>query len=424
MPRPVLKSTLIKNIFSLTFLQAANYILPLITVPYLVRVLGPDGFGIIGFAFALIQYFILLTDYGFNLSATRMIALRENDPKNLSTTFSSIYTIKLAFIILSLLLLVLITHFIPQIRLHAKIFYLTFLIVVGNALFPIWLFQGLQEMGHIVWLNLFSKALCTGAIFLFVKSPQSINLAVGLQSSGYILSGVLGFCMAVYKYKIKLVNPGKETIKHQLREGWPIFISTASISLYTNTNIVLLGLLTNETQVGYYSAADKVIKAVQGLTTPVTQAIYPYINRLISQSKESAILFIKKSLTAFGFASILMSICLLLFAEPIVNLILGAGFEQSIILIKIMSPLPLIITISNILGIQTMLPFGLNKEFSRSIIISSIINIALIIPFTSWLLAKGTAASLVITELTVTALMWGYLRKNKIILLGATRNAI
>lgn len=422
MPHPFLKSTLLKNIFSLTFLQGINYLLPLITVPYLVRALGSDGFGILGFAFAFVQYFVILTDYGFNLSATRIIATNKNSPEIVLNTFSSVLVIKAGFLIASFLLLVLVTNLSSKIGIHSKVFYLTFLMVIGSALFPIWLFQGLEEMGHIVWINIISKVIFTSAIFIFVKSPKDIYVAAGLQASGHLIAGILGFTLALTKLQLKIRFTGINQIKQHLSNGWPIFISTASISLYTNSNIVLLGFLCNEHQVGFYAAADKIIKAVQGFISPVSQAIYPHVNQLASESKEKAINFLKKTLKLYGSFSFLFSISLFLLSAPIVRFVLGIDFVASISLLKWMSPLPFIIAISNVLGIQAMLSFGLNKEFSRSIVYSSFLNLILVIPLTIWLQAEGAAISLLITELFVAICMWRKLTKNKINLFGALQN--
>jgi len=422
MPHPFFKSTLLKNIFSLTLLQGVNYLLPLITVPYLVRVLGPKGFGTVGFALAFIQYFVLLTDYGFNLSATKIIAVGKNDPEIISTTFSSVLFIKGIFLILSFFLLFALANLSPKIGLHSWVFYLTFLMVVGNAIFPIWLFQGLQEMGHIVWINILSKTICTGAIFIFVKSPQHINIAAGLQALGFLIAGILGLTLALKKFRIRIKYPGIQTVRQHLLDGWPVFLSTASISLYTNTNIVLLGFLSSEAQVGFYVAGEKIIKAVQGLIAPVSQAVYPHVNELASQSKEKAIRFLKKILRFLGSTSLLLSCSIFFLAKPIVKIILGDEFHATISILKWMSPLPLIIAISNVLGIQTMLSFGMNKEFSRSILYSSIINLFLVIPFTVWLQAEGTAITLLITELFVVFCMWRQLTRNKIHLFGVLQN--
>lgn len=422
MPQHIFKSTLFKNIFSLTFLQGINYLLPLVTVPYLVRVLGPEGFGIIGFSFAFIQYFVIITDYGFNFSATRLIAVGKQDPEVVSRIFSSVIIIKAGFLIISFLLLILIVNVFPKIKLHSEIFYLTFLMAVGNAVFPIWLFQGLQEMEHITWINILSKILLISGIFLFVKTPQQLNIAAALQASSFLIVGLLGLIFAIKRYRIRFKWPKPGSLVEQLKEGWPIFLSTASISLYSNTNIVLLGFLSNEKQVGYYVAADKIIKAAQALLNPISQAIYPHINQLARSSKAEAIVFVRKAFRFLGLGALLISICLLGFATPIIYLALGKDYEPSITLLKWMSPLPLAIALSNVLGVQTMLSFGLNKEFMRSIVLSSLLNLFLVVPLTLWLQAQGTAIAILITEIFVTGYMWYLLSKKNFRMFGVLQN--
>lgn len=137
------KKRLLENFISLGALQIVSYVMPLISLPYLSRVLGVEKFGLVFFVFAFMQYFIMLTDYGFGLSATREIAVNRHNKNNLSNIFSAVTFIKFILLIVSFVLLCAMVFFIPKLRENWLVFMLSFLMVVGNAIYPVWFFQGM-----------------------------------------------------------------------------------------------------------------------------------------------------------------------------------------------------------------------------------------------------------------------------------------
>ena len=163
------KKSLLENFISLGALQVIGYIFPLITLPYLARVLSVEKFGLVFFAVAFMGYFDILVDFGFGLSATREVAINRHNQNNLSNIFNSVTTIKFGLILVSYLLLVLATMFVPKIHDSWLIFHLSFLMVVGNAIYPVWFFQGMERMKYITFLNILSKTIFLVLIFIFVR---------------------------------------------------------------------------------------------------------------------------------------------------------------------------------------------------------------------------------------------------------------
>lgn len=408
------KKRLLSNFFSLSVLQGANYILPLITLPYLVRVLGPEKFGLIAFAQAFIQYFNILTDYGFNLSATREISIYRDNKEKVSEIFSSVIMIKLGLMIISLLILSVLVFTIPKFKNDWLIYFFTFGMVLGNVLFPVWFFQGMERMKYITFLNIMARLIFTISIFIFIRKVQDYIYVPLISSLGTITAGVLGLWVIYKNFKVNFTLPNLESIKYQLKEGWYIFISTVSISLYTTSNTFILGIFTNNTIVGYYAAAEKIIKAIQGLLSPISQTVYPHISKLASESKERALNFIRKLVKIVGSISFIISLSIFIFANLIVNIILGPQYQQSIIVLRILAFLPFIIGLSNIFGIQTMLTFNLKRAFSRILISAGLLNITLALILTPLYQHIGVSSAVLITESFVTLTMFFYLRRKKI----------
>lgn len=410
---------IIENIVSLSGLQFASYILPLITLPYLTYVLGPDKFGLTQYAISLITYFQMFTDYGFNLSATRELAIVREDKEKVSEIFNSVMLIKILLTLLSLTVLIAIITFVPKFGSDADVYLLTFGIVVGNVLFPTWLFQGLEYMKYTSILNIIGKVIFTVLIFVFIHQTSDYLLVPVINSFGYIVVGLLGIYIALTKFDIKLSVPKMDSVMYQLEEGWHVFLSTIAINMYTTTNTFLLGLLTNNTLVGYYSIAEKIITAVNGLFNPISQALYPFISRSVNNdNKESNIIRIRKLTKLAALLGAFFSIGVFVFADPVITILFGSEFSSSIIVLRILSIIPFMVSLSNIFGIQTMLTFNYKRDFTRIVFLGGIIDIILGIILITLMKEIGIAISFTITETFVTVAMLTFLQRKNIKILG------
>lgn len=209
------KKRLLENFLSLGALQVISYVIPLITLPYLARVLSVGNFGLVFFAFAFMQYFIILTDYGFGLSATREIAVNRHNQNNLSNIFNSVTCIKALLLLVSFLVLIVSICFIPKLRAEWLVFVLSFLMVVGNAIYPVWFFQGMERMKYITFLNILSKTIFLVLIFVFVKKDSDYVIVPLLNSLGFLVSGIIGFLFAVKNFNIKLYIPKRASLVKQ-----------------------------------------------------------------------------------------------------------------------------------------------------------------------------------------------------------------
>ena len=176
--RNIIKSNslVLKNFSFLAILQIFNLALPLVTIPYVISIVGAENYGLLAFSLATIMYFNIIVDYGFNLTATREVAVHREDLNKLKEIFGSVITIKTILMLLCFMVLLMLVFFVDVFSLHSKLYLFTFGIVVGQAFFPIWFFQGMEDMKYITYLNVISKSLFTVAIFIFLKEENDVFL--------------------------------------------------------------------------------------------------------------------------------------------------------------------------------------------------------------------------------------------------------
>ena len=410
----MLKNKLAGNIISLFTLKGAEYIISFITLPYLLRVLGPEKYGAIAFVQVIINYGVLLVDYGFNLTAPRDIARVEASDR--PRHFSAIMGAKIA--ILTIILLIGIVIF-STIQTTLDIYLLVCMLpmLIGNVMFPIWYFQGIQQMKFITVFNIMARIVSVSGIFILVQSRDDYLWAAFLQSFTPLLAGIIAMLVLLKQNPSLFCLPSLVDIKEKLYDGWDIFISTLFINLYTNSNIFILGLMTNDIVVGYYAAASKLVDAVKGLFSPISNAIFPHVSVLFKESKERAVNFLCSVLRIIGGLSFTISLLVFVFAEQIAGIVMGQGYEESIFILQIISFLPFIIGLSNIFGIQTMVAMGMKRVFSRILMLSALLNFILVFPFVYMWQEIGLAMTVVIVECFVTITMYIALRKNNIVLL-------
>jgi PST family polysaccharide transporter len=385
--------------------QVGSYFLPLINVPYLLRVIGPEHYGLIAFSQAVMAYLVTLTEYGFNLSATRELAVRRDDPIWRSELYSAVMTIKCGLCLVSFLILCAIIHLVPEFHNNRSLFFSSFGIVVGTMMFPQWFFQGIEKMYWISIVNLAANFLFTFGIYLLVRHPSDYVIAAIVQAAGKVLAGILGLIILFSTEHVKLSVPTLAQLRHQLQDGWHLFMSSAAATLYTSSNAVVLGFVCDMTEVGYFSAAYKIFAAGVGLVSPMCQAIYPHVCLLAHRSRELAVHYLRKAMVVIGGITLLGGFLVMVLAKPIVRIAMGSKYMAAVPVLEIMALTPFACAINNIYGTQGMLNFGMEPQFSRIIVISALLNNIILIPLCYWFKAPGAATSALITETVVTIVM-------------------
>lgn len=362
------KKRLLSNFFSLSFLQTFTYILPLLTLPYLVRVLGSEKFGLVVFAQSFIIFFNILVDYGFNLSATREISVNRENKEKLTEIFSSVMSIKFMLIGISFTILSIIIFSFENFSNNIDLYYLTFLWVIGQALFPIWYFQGLEKMKYITIVNITSKLIFTIAIFIFIQNEADYILVPILNGLGFIIGGVLSLWIVHKDFNQRFQIQSFKILIIYFKDSSQFFLSRLSSVGYSNVNTFLSGILLSPVFVTYYYLADKAASVILTLFNPVVQTIYPYL------AKKYNFVFLVKLLSILMTVSLLVVSLGYLCSDLISIILLGEINNIFKNLFYVILPIVPISILYVMLGAPLLLARGFKKEFNLSIIYGFIIH--------------------------------------------------
>lgn len=405
------KKRLLSNFFSLSVLQVFSYVLPLLTLPYLVRVLGVETFGLVSFATAFIAFFNIIVDYGFNLSATREVSIHRENKDKITEIYSSVLAIKFILIFVSLIILSFIVFTFEKFGSHSMLYFITFISVIGQALFPIWYFQGMERMKYITIINISSKVVFTIAIFVFVHEESDYLIVPLLTGLGALLGSLYSLYIIKKDFNQSFVWQNIETIKFYFKDSSHFFLSRVSVSIYTSANAFVLGLFTNNTVVGYYSIAEKLYIAMQSLYGPITQALYPYV------AKEKNIKLFKKIFYGVVGLNILGVVFLYFFGEYIFTFLFTQEIGiESINIFNIFLIANLIVVPSILIGYPFLGALGFSNYANKSVINGSIVHLLglTILILMDNITIYNVAFMIIITELLVLGLRTFWIKENKL----------
>src|SRR5690554_5939834 len=363
------KKRLLGNFLSFSGLQIFTYILPLITLPYLVRVLGVEKYGLVMFAQSFIMFFNILVDYGFNLSATREIAVNRANKDKVTENYSRLMSIIFMLLAVTFAVLDSVVYGFEKFTPDASIYFLTFLLVVGQALFPIWYFQGMERMKYITIINILSRVIFTVAIFGFVHEEGDYIWVPVLNGLGACVGSIYALWLVRTSFKQKLELQSWKAISLHFKDSTQFFLSRVAVSLYTSANAFVLGLVTNNTMVGYYSIAEKLYQAMQGLYGPITQALYPYV------AKERNIALFKKIFKLIVVSNFFGVLILYFLIEFIFLILFGQEVgAESVEVFRILLIANLIVVPSILVGYPLLAALGHVYYANMSVIYASIFH--------------------------------------------------
>lgn len=392
-----------KNILYLGILQFLQYGVPLLTFPYLTRVLTPEGFGDLSFSISIVSIVGLFSQYSFGLTATSKLAQSKN---NISSTEISEYfwvvtQSKFTLLFISILALFVITT-VSESILHVKYIVIAALVtVIGNILISSWYYQALEKMKILAIIILIGRVLTLPLIFILVKDKEDVVLAAAIQASGFLFSGILSLYFSFRYLGLKLKLSSSKAIFLELKDSLDIFIATLGVSCYTLSIPVLIGLLSSNVHVGYYNVAETIRKSLMMIFQPIYQTVYPRVNILIVRSKNEAISILRKYLFICLFLALMALLVIHIQSIWLIQIVVGESYDGAVEVLEVMSFIIFLSVVNNFFSVQTLIPFGYKKEFSKSITIVSILSFVYSILLILFHNALGAAISVLLTEFIV-----------------------
>lgn len=396
---------LIGNFISLSILQLLNFIFPIITLPYLSKVIGVEKFGILAFANAIIIFFYTFTEYGFNYTAVRDVSKNRENHIVVSKIFNTVLFSRIILMLISLVILLSLFIFSSKIQEYQTVILLTFLTVPGYILFPEWFFQAMEKMKYITIINVLSKTIFTALIFVVVRKESDFIYVPLLTAAGFILSGSIAIYYVYFKFNIKFCFPGFKEIRSTIKSSTSMFISLILPNLYTSLSIIFLQTFWGKSATGIFDGGNKFIALSQQITNILSRTFYPFLARRIDKHRLYEII-------SFS-TSILISLCLFFGASIIVKFFYTDEFLDAVIVLKILAFSPIFLFMMNAYGTNYLVLINKESVLRNIIICCSFFGLLLSYILISKYSFIGAATSIVSVWIIRGLVTWFYASRFK-----------
>ena len=388
-----------KNFFYSSILTSANYIFPLILFPYVSRVLGVENVGIVNFVDSVINYFILFSMMGVGIIGIREIAIAKSDKKKLSRAFSGLFFINMITTCIALVILLVSSYCIPQLRFHWNLMLVGAFKLVSNFMLIDWFYKGLEEFKFVTIRTVLIKLLFIISVFIFVKESSDYGIYYFLTVLMISANAVVNLA---YSRQWTSLSLSSCKISSYAKPFFVLGVYTLLTNIYLTFNITYLGFVAGETEVGYYVTASKIHRILISLFTAFTGVMLPRISTLLTEKKNEKIkeLLTKSNQVLFLFSIPLMSY-LLIYAPHFVYFFAGSGYEGAVNPLRIIVPLILIIGYEQILVVEILTPLEMDRAQLVNSALGAFVAIILNILLVPILKCSGSAIVWLASELSV-----------------------
>lgn len=361
-PRKLLRSGVVHNVIALYGVQACTYALPLLTFPYLARVLGPSGWGVVIFAQAIGEVIASVVEYGFDISAARDTSRHRGEPKHLSALISGVLGAKFLLAALCIAGAIFSRRFTHHIAPSLALFWASTIWGVCQGINMLWYFQGLERMRLASVLEISGKVMATLSIFLLVHKPSDGWKVLAAQCVGCIVAH--GITVVLAYREVGFQWPTPKSVWDSLRLGTSMFLFRAVQSICGSANRLILGSAAPVAALGEYGGAERITRVFQQGMWPVNQALYPRLTKQVQDSPGQAMKTVKYSLLLLGGLGMIFGAAIYLGAPLLVRFVLGPAFRESVPVLRVFSLYIPLIALTTVIIFQLLLPNQLDKQFN------------------------------------------------------------
>lgn len=402
-----------KNLSFMYVWQISNYALSFLLMPYLARTLYVSGFGAYSYVVSINTYLWIMVEWGFPTGGMREVASNRDDPVKLQNTFWKLIYAKLILIAPAIAMLLGLVA-VSDADLRQVIFLSGLATIIGAAFACEWFAQGIEQVGRFITISISARLAVTILTFVLVKDETDAELAALLHGANGFFGGLVGFVLIMISYKY---FPKKQSVVDVWRcivTNFSLFLAKANGILYVSAPPLALGLLASTAEVGIYSGADKIARICVLLIGPISIVVTPGIFASMKTSRQVAAKLSGRYLAVQIAITIPMSLALLLLAPQIIYVILGDGYGASVMILRLLSPIPVLIGLSNSLGNQFLIPLALDRQLAMLSLACSLTYLAALAGLTIALSSFGAGLALLMVEfLMIGGAMLIVWRKNR-----------
>jgi PST family polysaccharide transporter len=393
----LLRRGLVQNVIALYGVQICTYALPLITFPYLARVLGPSGWGSVVFAQAIGAVIAVFVEYGFDFSASRETSRHRNEPALLSELISGVLGAKVLLAALCICGAIFSRRFTHHIAPSLALFWSSTIWGVCQGINMLWYFQGLERMRLASALEIGGKVVATLSIFLLVHNPADGWKVLAAQCVGCVVAH--GVTVVLAYREVGFAWPTFSSVLHALRLGWTMFLFRAIAGITGSLNGLVLGWVAPMAALGQYAGAERISRVFQQGLWPINQALYPNLTKQMRDNRHDAMKVVRLSIFLLGGLGLLFGLILFLGAPLLVHVVLGDAFHGSIPALRVFSLWIPLIALSTVIIFQLLLPNQMDHQFNVVLLTAGLLGFGCALLLAPRLQAVGIAWSIVVAQL-------------------------